>query len=156
MSGVGIFNQCVDNALHKLTPCFIRGCPSPTASQGLIAALDVSFSPKAEVSCQQAYGPSIADKESSSVTLPLNGSCVTSPYNFKSYLPHGVEGYQGTYGCKIMVFSQEDCLGQTASSDLGKMNNEHCVVDGGRSARLACENDFDGKLSLLPSTVFHS
>lgn len=155
MAGLGIFTPCVDDALHKLTPCFIRGCPDPAASQSFIAGLDVSFSPKAEVSCQQAYGPSNVDKESSSVTLPLNGSCVTSPYGFQSYLPHGVSPYNGTNGCKIMVFSQEDCLGQTASSDLGKMTNDHCVVDGGRSARLACESDYDGKLRLLPSTVFH-
>jgi hypothetical protein len=139
-------NLCADNALNTLTPCLATQCPNPPATANLIASLDVSFTPKAEFSCQQAYGPVSADKGSSSVTLPLNGTCATSPYVFKSFLPLGVSRIRASNGCGVLTFSDEDCLGEPASSDISALSNGQCVFKGGRSARLTCRNELDGKL----------
>lgn len=111
----------------------------------------MAFSPKAEYACQQAYGPANADKESTSVTLPLDGTCATSPYGFKSFLPVGVSRIRASNGCRIMLFSEEDCLGEAAGTDIGTLSNGQCVFRGGRSARLTCRNELDGML--LPSCL---
>lgn len=84
------------------------------------------------------------------MTLPLNGTCATSPYGFKSYLPQGVSRIRASNACRVMVFSEEDCLGEAGSSDVGALSNGRCVFRGGRSARLTCRNELDGiVLSLL-------
>lgn len=127
-----------------MTPCLAKACPNPPATQNLIASLDVAFTPKAEYSCQQAYGPGDADVERTSVTLPLNGTCANSPYGFKSFLPSGVSRIRANIGCRVMIFSGEDCLGEEASSDVGTLSNGQCVFRGGRSARLTCRNELDG------------
>lgn len=143
-------NLCADKALAKLTPCLSTTCNNPIANQGLIAGLDVSFTPKIEAACLQAYGP--VDKESSSVTLPLDGTCATSPYDFKSFLPGGVDRIRASNGCGILLFSEEDCLGEAAGTDVGTLSNGMCVLRGGRSARLTCRNELDGiLLYLLPT-----
>jgi hypothetical protein len=139
-------NLCADDALSELTPCLSTTCNNPASTQNLIASLDVAFTPKAEYACQQAYGPANADKESSSVTLPLDGTCATSPYDFKSFLPDGVSRIKASNGCRIMLFSQEDCLGEAADTDIGTLSNGMCVFRGGRSARLTCRNELDGML----------
>jgi hypothetical protein len=133
---------CATHALHDLTPCLAETCANPPATANLIASLDVAFSPKAEYSCQQAYGPS--NSEGSTVTLPLNGTCATSPYEFKSYLPQSVSSIRASVGCGIITFSNEDCLGQAGSSDVGTLSDGKCVFRGGRSARLTCRNELDG------------
>ncbi|KAL1582426.1 hypothetical protein WHR41_08922 [Cladosporium halotolerans] len=135
---------CAPSALSDLTPCLTRLCPNQLATQNLIASLDVSVTPKAEYACQQAYGPSLdSEAEGSSVTLPLNGSCATSPYGFKSYLPQGVSRIRASNGCRIMVFSEVDCLGEAGGADVGELSNGQCVFRGGRSARLTCRNELD-------------
>jgi hypothetical protein len=135
---------CATHALHDLTPCLAKTCANPPATQNLIASLDVAFSPKAEYSCQQAYGPSTSNTEASSVTLPLNGTCATSPYEFKSYLPQSVSSIRASVGCGIITFSDEDCLGEAGTSDVGTLSDGKCVFRGGRSARLTCRNELDG------------
>jgi hypothetical protein len=140
---------CAGHALHDLTPCLAKTCPNPPATQNLIASLDVAFTPKVEYSCQQAYGPSTSD--ASSVTLPLNGTCATSPYEFKSYLPQGVSQIRASVGCGIITFTGEDCLGEAGSSDVGALSNGKCVFRGGRSARLTCRNELDGMCPLNSS-----
>ncbi|KAM0696143.1 hypothetical protein Q7P36_004626 [Cladosporium allicinum] len=136
-------NLCATHALHDLTPCLAKTCANPPATENLIASLDVAFSPKAEYSCQQAYGPSSSNTEASSVTLPLNGTCATSPYEFKSYLPQSVSSIRASVGCGIITFSDEDCLGEAGSSDVGTLSDGKCVFRGGRSARLTCRNELD-------------
>lgn len=106
----------------------------------------MAFAPKAEYACQQAYGPANVDTEGGSVTLALDGTCATSPYGFKSFLPIGVSRIRASNGCRIMLFSEEDCLGEAAGTDIGTLSNGQCVFRGGRSARLTCRNELDGKL----------
>jgi hypothetical protein len=142
---------CGTHALHDLTPCLAKTCANPPATQNLIASLDVAFSPKAEYSCQQAYGPSTSNPEASSVTLPLNGTCATSPYEFKSYLPQSVSSIRASVGCGIITFTEEDCLGEAGSSDVGTLSDGKCVFRGGRSARLTCRNELDGMCFLRSS-----
>jgi hypothetical protein len=135
---------CATHALYDLTPCLAKTCANPPATQNLIASLDVAISPKAKYSCQQAYGPSNPNTEASSVTLSLNGTCATSPYKFKSYLPQSVSSIRASIGCGIITFSDEDCLGEAGSSDVGTLDDGKCVFRGGRSARLTCRNELDG------------
>ncbi|KAM0712009.1 hypothetical protein Q7P37_011103 [Cladosporium fusiforme] len=144
---------CAPSAFSVLTPCLARLCPNLPATQNLLASLDVSISPKAEYSCQQSYGPGEdSETESSAVTLPLKGSCVNSPFGFKSFVAQGVSRIRAKNGCRVMVFSEEDCLGEAGVADVGGLSSGQCVFRGGRSARLTCLNELDAARAFIQST----
>lgn len=135
-------NICSSNALSDLTTCLTKLCVNPVDTQSLVAGLGVSISPKLEYSCKMSMVPAASDD---GATLALNGSCSTSPYPFKSFFPQGVGSIAASNGCKIEIYSEEDCLGSAGSVDIGTSQNSQCIFRGGRSARLACNNELDGE-----------
>nr|OQO28964.1 hypothetical protein B0A51_03773 [Rachicladosporium sp. CCFEE 5018] len=98
---------CSSPTPSELTACILKECPSPPATQNLIANLDVSYTPKVMYSCEQSFTPGDPDN---SVTLPLNQSCATSPYGFKSFIPHASAAINAANGCRVLIYSVEECL----------------------------------------------
>lgn len=149
---------CSSNALFDLTACLTKLCVNPVDTQSLVAGLEVSINPKLEYSCKMSMVPAASDD---GVTLALNGSCSNSPYPFKSFFPQGVGSITSSNGCKIELYSDEDCLGSAGSVDIGTSQTGQCIFHGGKSARVACSNELDGEswcnlryestLTVLPS-----
>ncbi|OQO06377.1 hypothetical protein B0A48_08967 [Cryoendolithus antarcticus] len=145
---------CSSPTPSELTACILKECPSPPATQNLIANLDVSYTPKVMYSCEQSFTPGDSDN---SVTLPLNQSCATSPYGFKSFIPHASAAINAANGCRVLIYSEEECLGIEASSaDLGIIDGGQCIFRGGRSARLTCSSELDAARAYIESTCGNS
>lgn len=139
---------CSPGALSTLTSCLSKLCSTPVETQSLVAGLDVSINPKLEYSCEMSETPASTDD---GATIPLNGSCSNSPYPFKSFLPRGVSAITENNGCKIELYSEDDCLGSAGSVDIATSETDQCIFRGGKSARLTCNNELDGQYS-APST----
>ncbi|KAK6422154.1 hypothetical protein LTR95_016721 [Oleoguttula sp. CCFEE 5521] len=145
---------CSSPTPSELTACVLKECPSPPATQNLIANLEVSYTPKVMYSCEQSFTPGDPDN---SVTLPLNQSCATSPYGFKSFIPHASAAINAANGCRVLIYSEEECLGTEASSaDLGIIDGGQCIFRGGRSARLTCSSELDAAHAYIESTCGNS
>ncbi|KAK6441205.1 hypothetical protein LTR95_002565 [Oleoguttula sp. CCFEE 5521] len=145
---------CSSPTPSELTACILKKCPSLPATQNLIANFDVSYTPKVMYSCEQSFTPGDPDN---SVTLLLNQSCATSPYGFKSFIPHASAAINAANGCRVLIYSEEECLGTEASSaDLGIIDGGHCIFRGGRSARLTCSSELDAAHAYIESTCGNS
>ena len=136
-------SYCSPAIRPTLLDCLENYCDLGTSPvQRMINTMQLSFSPKAQYSCQQSVLPG-GSGNGTDVTLPLNTNCSTSPYGFNSFVPHSnaaMPAGDGTMSsCSLHVYAEADCTGD--SQQLGMedgLQSGMCAFHGGRSAQVQC------------------
>ena len=107
------------------------------------------LTPKAQYSCQDSLIPGVQDS-SRPLTVVGDASCVTSPYDFKSFIPSTGPATQMdviAQKCKLELFPGQSCVGDAEKIDLTTFRETKCQFRGGRSVRLSCGEALDPNLS---------
>jgi hypothetical protein len=75
------------------------------------------------------------------MTVAGDASCVTNPYDFKSFIPStGPASQMDTVAqkCELELFPGENCIGDPLKIDLSTFQDGKCAFGGGRSVRMNC------------------
>lgn len=110
--------------------------------------MTLTYLPKKKYSCQQSFVPG-SSEETANLQLTGDGTCQTSPYDFQSLFVSAGDDRDDDDGatitlsrlarqCTMNLYADEGCKGEKTELDLGDVQGDKCIFQGGRSARLTC------------------
>jgi hypothetical protein len=85
------------------------------------------------------------------MTVVGDASCVTNPYDFKSFIPSTGPASQMdviAQTCKLELFPGENCIGDAVRIDLSTFREPKCVFYGGGSVKMSCGKPVNPSLSM--------
>ncbi|KAF2172515.1 hypothetical protein M409DRAFT_50200 [Zasmidium cellare ATCC 36951] len=97
---------CTPDSLPALISCLNDHC----SFNNTLSTYAVALSPKIEYSCQQSYVPG-DDTPTTVLKMTGQGQCMTSPYDFRSFVTSAGNNPWASGVCRIFVYPEADCAG---------------------------------------------